>query len=94
MDESQLIEDVNKNGGADTTVEDVPVPEGVPTNDISELIDSIDTRLDAVENEYESKTSTLEANIQELTERYGTQEEGLPVTGRSTQGEGGGKLKS
>ena len=45
------IEDVNKNGGADTTVEDVPVPEGVPTNDITELIDSIDTRLDAVETD-------------------------------------------
>ena len=47
------------------------------THDLNEFKNDIGSRLSTVESEYESKTAALESNIQELTERYGTQEEGL-----------------
>jgi hypothetical protein len=46
---SERIKTTDAQGKPDVQVEETPLPEGVPTNDIGELIDSIDERVDAVE---------------------------------------------
>ena len=43
------IKTTDQNGKPDVNIEQTPLPEGVPANDIGSLIDSIDDRVDAVE---------------------------------------------
>ena len=46
---SYMSERIKNTEKPDIAVEDTPLPEGVPTNDIGDLIDSIDDRVDAVQ---------------------------------------------
>lgn len=75
------INDVEKHGGADTKVEEVPIPEGVPTNDINDLIDSIDERVDAVEPD--------ESGNMDLSDGFGNDANVKPSNGNNGNQNGG-----